>query len=404
MIKPLKDGIRSIVKVDFQGNIHKTFRGTDRDKRHANEVLVLQTLEARNCPNVPRLLDYDNEGLWILTTNCGRPVEATITRKKNDQLYKELEENYGIKHDDPEPRNITYSQKLGCFCIIDFELAEILDSPQEELTNAETLNLNWFGYSDKGQKENNEDSWRALCSSQSIIRRSTLGESWNLCQAPFIAGIADGMGGGGNGDLASKYLMDSLQWELSKIDSKYLEAPSKDLLTRICNDLNSKLKGAQAANDELRGMGATLALAFLFKNQLISANIGDSRVYLFRNETLTQLSEDHSFAWKQLKKGEINEIAYRQHPRRSILFSSINGSQNHVYPSLSTIILEPADLILICSDGLIDGLWEKHIRQTLLDHMTSDNSVEDTTMQLIAKAREADPRDDCSVILLEVEK
>jgi len=125
-MRELKDGIRSLVRIDFYGHVYKYFRGTDKDSRCANEVHILQALEKRNCPNVPRLLEHDLDENWIKTTNCGSPAD-NITRKKADTLFAALKEHYGVIHDDPEPRNITYSEKLGEFCIIDFELATLMD-------------------------------------------------------------------------------------------------------------------------------------------------------------------------------------------------------------------------------------------------------------------------------------
>ncbi len=124
-MRNLKDGIRSLVKIDFYGHVHKYFRGTDADKRAENEAYVLKVLEERNCPNVPRLLEYTAEENYIVTTNCGSPT-PNITRKKSDYLYAQLKENYGVIHDDPEPRNITYDENMGEFCIIDFELATVI--------------------------------------------------------------------------------------------------------------------------------------------------------------------------------------------------------------------------------------------------------------------------------------
>lgn len=125
-MRNLKDGIRSLVKIDFYGHVHKYFRGTDADKRSENEARVLKVLEERGCPNVPKLISYTAEENYIVTTNCGSPA-PDISRKKSDSLYKKLEEKYGVIHDDPEPRNITYSEKMGEFCIIDFELATVIE-------------------------------------------------------------------------------------------------------------------------------------------------------------------------------------------------------------------------------------------------------------------------------------
>lgn len=131
-MRELKDGIRSLVRIDFFGNVHKHFRGTGAAERCANEAAVLKVLEERGCPYVPRLVEYHPEEDYIVTTNCGT-VAQNISREKSDSLYRELEEDYGIRHGDAEPRNITYNPKLGRFCIIDFELADILPwaSPSE---------------------------------------------------------------------------------------------------------------------------------------------------------------------------------------------------------------------------------------------------------------------------------
>ncbi|MEO7098896.1 MAG: serine/threonine protein phosphatase [Luteolibacter sp.] len=127
-LEPLKDGIRSNVRIDFYGNVHKRFRGTGANERYATEVAVLKVLAERGCPYVPKLLEEHPEENYFVSTNCGRLADQ-ISKEKADKLFAKLEREYGVRHLDAEPRNITYSDKLGCFCIIDFELAEILPAP-----------------------------------------------------------------------------------------------------------------------------------------------------------------------------------------------------------------------------------------------------------------------------------
>ena len=124
----LKDGIRSQVRIDFNGNVHKRLRGTAADERYATEVAVLKVLEQRGCPYVPRLLEEHPDELYFVSTNCGKPADQ-ISKDKADRIFAKLERDYGVRHLDAEPRNITYSDKLGSFCVIDFELAEILPPP-----------------------------------------------------------------------------------------------------------------------------------------------------------------------------------------------------------------------------------------------------------------------------------
>lgn len=129
-MKNLKDGIRAHVRLDWMGRVHKRFRGTDADKRYANEVAVLRTLEKRGCPYVPRILEEFPDELYFVSTNCGQ-IADSISKERADQLFADLERDYGVRHLDAESRNITYDPKAGRFCIIDFELAEILPDPAE---------------------------------------------------------------------------------------------------------------------------------------------------------------------------------------------------------------------------------------------------------------------------------
>jgi hypothetical protein len=120
----VKDTLRATVRITYDGRVHKTFRGPQAEQRFANEVIILRHLEARNCPFVPRLLEAYPDELRIVTTSCGSRVEH-LDEERTRELFAELEA-YGVRHDDPEMRNVTYRQSDGRFCLIDFEFATIL--------------------------------------------------------------------------------------------------------------------------------------------------------------------------------------------------------------------------------------------------------------------------------------
>jgi tRNA A-37 threonylcarbamoyl transferase component Bud32 len=123
-MEEVKDTLRATVRVRYDGRVYKTFRGPDAQERFANEVRVLRHLEKVKCDFVPRLLEANNEMLRIVTTNCGIRVEH-LDKQRAAEIFAELEP-YGVRHEDAEVRNITYRQKDGRFCIIDFEFATIL--------------------------------------------------------------------------------------------------------------------------------------------------------------------------------------------------------------------------------------------------------------------------------------
>jgi len=120
----VKDTLRATVRLSFDGRVYKVFHGPKARERFDNEVQVLRHLETRGCSFVPRLLEADPENLQIITTNCGSRVEH-LDEERARELFAELE-SYGVRHDDPEMRNVTYRQTDGRFCLIDFEFATIL--------------------------------------------------------------------------------------------------------------------------------------------------------------------------------------------------------------------------------------------------------------------------------------
>jgi predicted Ser/Thr protein kinase len=120
----VKDTLRALVRVGYDGRVHKTFRGPSAKERFENEIRVLRFLEERGCPFVPRVLEVHPEELRMVTSSCGGRVDY-LDEKRTRELFEELE-TYGVRHDDADRRNVTYRQSDGRFCLIDFEFAVIL--------------------------------------------------------------------------------------------------------------------------------------------------------------------------------------------------------------------------------------------------------------------------------------
>ncbi len=136
----VKDTQRASVRIGYDGRVHKVFRGPEAEKRYTNEVKVLRYLEKRGCDFVPRLLETDPKALKIVTTNCGTIVDQ-LNPERMAELFAELEA-YGVRHDDPFMRNVTYRRADGRFCLIDFEFATLLDEapPNPPPSDRDALN------------------------------------------------------------------------------------------------------------------------------------------------------------------------------------------------------------------------------------------------------------------------
>lgn len=132
-----KDTARALVRIGYDGRVHKTFRGHMARERFEHEVRVLRRLEERGCTFVPRLLEVDPENLKMVTTHCGGRVDS-LNPERQKEIFAELEK-YGVRHEDRELRNITYRIADGRFCVIDFEFATLLEDGQDGLSLKPTI-------------------------------------------------------------------------------------------------------------------------------------------------------------------------------------------------------------------------------------------------------------------------
>jgi predicted Ser/Thr protein kinase len=119
------DSPRTRVRFRSDGNITKQFRGATARERFANEVRVLRFLESKLCPFVPRLIHAVPDRLEIDITHCGAAIQH-LSPRKLAEIFSSLEA-YGVRHEDQAMRHVTYLASDGRFCVIDFELASIID-------------------------------------------------------------------------------------------------------------------------------------------------------------------------------------------------------------------------------------------------------------------------------------
>ncbi len=127
-MEEVKDTARALVRIGFDGRVHKTFRGHMARERFENEVRVLSHLAERGCDYVPKLLEHIPGELKIVTSNCGQRVDH-LNPERMKEIYDSLLP-FGVRHQDAVLRNITYDRRAGRFCIIDFEFAQLLHAPE----------------------------------------------------------------------------------------------------------------------------------------------------------------------------------------------------------------------------------------------------------------------------------
>ena len=399
-----KDGIRSIVRVGFDGRVFKTFRGTDADKRFANEIRVLKVLEERGCDYVPQLLDSDEATLTITTTNCGKPVES-IGKSKCEQLFAELKEDFGIVHDDPFDRNVTYHARMGRFCIIDFELAEILEWNGTTPSGTDSdLMLSWFGMTIEGvRKKGNEDALAAFAAEAGSARELQLNDQLNIANEGVILAVSDGMGGVTGGGYASNLVVNELTRFLpAQMGSLHTAADPHAHLESAVLQLNEFINRVAESTPGVEGMGATLVCGLFSRRQLHFAHVGDSRIYCFHDGNFEQLTYDDSRVGRMFRKGEINEREARNHPARNSLEQVIGNKNLEIKPQIGSQHLKPGMWFVFCSDGVVDGLWNSRIERELAKSEADGRTIQETAEVLMKEAVDIAGKDDTTLFVARI--
>jgi PPM family protein phosphatase len=265
---------------------------------------------------------------------------------------------------------------------------------------AHTSILHWAALTHSGsRKPRNDDSWLAFASSPAGAEMLPDAGSHPLARHDLVFAVSDGMGGGNAGDLASSLLLQKMTEiipETFKIAASGFFPDCLDHLSEAVRSVHQHIN--EAARDQNHGMAATLALAWFTPENLYLANAGDSRIYISRGGKLEQLTRDHTAAWGQWKRGEIMEIQYRSHPRRSALYEVIGGCHPTVHPHFATVPYQAGDRFLICSDGLIDGVWERHIG----DALSSRDCPEETARVLLKRSLDNSGIDDTTLLVIHV--
>jgi len=222
--------------------------------------------------------------------------------------------------------------------------------------------------------------------------------------------VADGMGGHAAGEVASRMAVDAVEafisdtrdadinrtWPFPYDRSLSLDGNRLKAALRMAN---RRLAAAMADNDALRGMATTAAVAlFSGRHAPVVAHVGDSRVYLWRDGALQQVTEDHSWVSEQVRAGTLSESDARRHPWKNVVTRALSGGED---PGVDVRDLEvrAGDRLLICSDGLSGVLPPARLEAIL----GKGRTLEETCRALIDAANEAGGPDNITVALLKVD-
>ena len=211
---------------------------------------------------------------------------------------------------------------------------------------------------------------------------------------PNLFILADGMGGHKAGDYASKYLVETMVGYVSKTT---VNDP-----VRVMNNAlmlsNAMIYHKSMEEEELSGMGSTLVAAVIEDDVMTVCNVGDSRLYLIRDD-ITQVTRDHSYVQEMIDKGMMERGSKEYYKKKKYLTRAV-GSEESVRADYFEVELMDGDYILLCSDGLTNMVDDDR----LLSLISGNGSLEYKARKLIADANEGGGLDNIAVILIRYTK
>jgi len=221
--------------------------------------------------------------------------------------------------------------------------------------------------------------------------------------------VADGMGGHAAGEVASRMAVDVIEnfvndtrdadvnttWPFPYDTSLSLNGNRLKAAFRLAN---RRIGMAMENDDALRGMATTAAAVLTSSGAPVVAHVGDSRVYLWRDGTLTQVTQDHSWVNEQVRAGVLTENDARRHPWRNVVTRALAGGDDPQV-EVSDIEVKAGDRLLLCSDGL-SGVVPPERLEAIVG---ADRSLEDTCKALIDAANAAGGPDNITVAMLKVD-
>jgi protein phosphatase len=222
--------------------------------------------------------------------------------------------------------------------------------------------------------------------------------------------VADGMGGHAAGEVASKIAVDSINefvcltstdeeitWPFGLEEN--ISYDGNRLKTAI-RYANRKVLEVTKEKKEYEGMATTVAAVLLDGDTANLAHVGDSRIYLYRDSQLSQLTSDHSWVNEQIQSGVISADQARSHPLRNVVTRALGGKSD-LQVDLAPSQMQPGDILLLCSDGLTGMVADEEIG-VVIERVQGD--VEKAAKELVNAANAGGGEDNITVVLIKFQE
>ena len=225
----------------------------------------------------------------------------------------------------------------------------------------------------------------------------------------LFAVLADGIGGHRAGEVAAELAVNHIMQVVAKSDGRDIRRSIQEAVT----EASDAIAAHSGSNENLKGMGATCAIAWIIGDKLYTAYVGDSRIYLMRGGRIQQLTVDHTWVQEAIEKGILTPELAREHPNVHVIrrylgspeppeadfrLKFFNNEGDRQAEENQGVQLLPDDVLLLCSDGLTDLAWNDEILETV----RTKSSIKEASRALIDLANSRGGHDNTTVILISV--
>jgi protein phosphatase len=225
----------------------------------------------------------------------------------------------------------------------------------------------------------------------------------------LFAVVADGIGGHRAGEVAAELAVDHITQVVAESDAHH----PKMILEKAIQAASASIAEHASSAPEQEGMGSTCACIWIIGNQLYTASVGDSRIYLLREGRIQQLTTDHTWVQEALEKNVITPEYARDHPNIHVIRRYLGSPEPpevdfrlRLYDSETNALAEgnqgmplyPGDTLLICSDGLTDLVWNDEIGEII----RTKGNLKSAAQGLVDTANQRGGHDNTTVVLVSV--
>lgn len=211
--------------------------------------------------------------------------------------------------------------------------------------------------------------------------------------------VADGMGGHNAGDIASNMAVEIIKDEFIS-NRENLKSPKKIKKTiKTSLEKANKLIHQKSLHElDLEGMGTTVVIGYYFDKNFYIGHVGDSRAYILENDSITQITEDHTLVNELIKKGSITKSQALHHPQRNYITRAL-GTSVDIEIDINIVDFNSKETMVLCSDGLYNMLEE----DTIVESLNEARSLDEGVNSLVKMANENGGKDNITIIAIKLD-